>query len=83
MIINQISHIDMKNYPTNLTENQWQVMIKFLNNSRKRKQSIREILDAIFYLLKTGCQWKMLPLHFPPWGTVYYYYSQWKNNGLI
>jgi len=41
MIINQISHIEMKNYPTNLTENQWQVMINFLNNDRKRKHSIR------------------------------------------
>ncbi|HNW89611.1 MAG TPA: transposase, partial [Bacteroidales bacterium] len=54
----------MKNYPTNLTENQWQVMKKFLNDERKRKHSIREIFDAIFYLLKTGCQWRMLPLHF-------------------
>jgi len=83
MIINQIIHIDMKNYPTNLTENQWQNYEKFLNDNRKRKHSIREIFDAIFYLLKTGCQWRMLPLHFPPWGTVYYYYSQWKNIGLI
>ena len=83
MIINQISHIEMKNYPTNLTENQWQFMIKFLNSNRKRKHSIREIFDAIFYLLKSGCQWRMLPLHFPPWNTVYYYYRQWKNNGLI
>jgi putative transposase len=83
MIINQISHIEMKNYPTNLTENQWQFMINFLNSNRKRKHNIREIFDAIFYLLKSGCQWRMLPLHFPPWNTVYYYYRQWKNNGLI
>lgn len=83
MIINQISHMEMKNYPTNLTENQWQFMIKFLDSNRKRKHSIREIFDAIFYLLKSGCQWRMLPLHFPPWNTVYYYYRQWKNNGLI
>ena len=58
-------------------------MTKFLNDDRKRKHSIREIFDAIFYLLKTGCQWRMLPIHFPPWNTVYYYYRQWKNNGLI
>ena len=83
MIINQINHIKMKFYPSNLTENQWQFMIKFLNSNRKRKHSIREIFDAIFYLLKSGCQWRMLPIHFPPWNTVYYYYRQWKNNGLI
>jgi hypothetical protein len=54
MIINQISHIEMKNYPTNLTENQWQFMINFLNSNRKRKHNIREIFDAIFYLLKSA-----------------------------
>jgi putative transposase len=83
MIINQIIHIDMKKYLTNLTENQWQITKSFLNDERKRKHSLREIFDAIFYLLKSGCQWRMLPINFPPWNTVYYYYRQWKNNGLI
>lgn len=83
MIINQITHIEMKNYPTDLTENQWQIMTKYLNDNRKRRHKLKEIFDAIFYLLKTGCQWRMLPLHFPPWNTVYYYYRQWKNYGLI
>ncbi len=83
MIINQISHLDMKNYPTNLTESQWQVITKIYSDERKRKHNSREIFDAIFYLLKTGCQWRMLPIDFAPWNTVYYYYRQWKNNGLI
>lgn len=73
----------MKNYPTNLTEKQWQVINKIYPDSRKRKHNSREIFNAIFYLLKTGCQWRMLPIDFAPWNTVYYYYRQWKNNGLI
>lgn len=73
----------MKNYSTNLTENQWKIITIFLNVTRKRRHALKEIFDAIFYLLKTGWQWRMLPLHFPPWNTVYYYYRQWKNNGLI
>jgi putative transposase len=72
------------NYPTNLTEKQWQVIEKIVDSKkRKRKHSLREILNAIFYLLKTGCQWRMLPNDFAPWNTVYFYYSKWKNEGLI
>jgi transposase len=83
MIINHIIHKAMQTYPTNLTENQWKVIENILNDSRKRKHDLKEIFNAIFYLLKTGCQWRMLPIHFAPWNTVYYYYRQWKNNGLI
>ncbi|MCK5170387.1 MAG: IS5 family transposase [Bacteroidales bacterium] len=56
---------------------------KNLNDNRKRKHKLRDIFDAIFYLLKTGCQWRMLPNNFAPWNSVYYYYRQWKNNGII
>jgi putative transposase len=83
MIINQIKHIDMENYPTNLTDNQWQVIEEILNDQRKRKHKLRNIFNGIFYLLKTGCQWRMLPKEFAPWNTVYFYYSKWKNNGII
>ena len=72
------------NYPTNLTDKQWQVIEKILDSkNRKRKHSLREIFNAICYLLKTGCQWRMLPNDFAPWNTVYFYYSKWKNEGLI
>ena len=83
MIINQITHIDMKNYPTNLTENQWKVIENILNDNRKRKHELKEIFNAIFYFLKTGCQQRTLPTHFAPRNTVYYYHRQWKNNSLI
>lgn len=70
----------MKNYPTNISDNQWQVIKKTLNfSSRKRKHDLRVIWNAIFYLVKTGCQWRMLPNDFPKWELVYYYYSKWAN----
>ena len=70
----------MKNYHTNITDNQWQFIKKTLNfNERKRKYDLRVIWNAIMYLVKTGCQWRMLPNDFPKWELVYYYYSKWAN----
>lgn len=71
------------NYSTNLTENQWKIIEKIINSNRKRKNNLRDILNALFYLVKTGCQWRMLPTNFAPWNSVYYYYRLWKNTGLI
>ena len=52
-------------YSTDLEETQWQVTGKILDlQERKRKYDLREIWNAIFYLVKTGCQWRMLPSHF-------------------
>ena len=83
MIINQIKHIDMKKYQSNLTDNQWKVIQKYVDVKRKRDHNLRDIFDAIFYLLKTGCQWRMLPKDFAPYNTVYYYYRKWKLEGII
>ena len=70
----------MKNYSTNISDNQWQFIKKTLNfNNRKRKYDLRTIWNAIMYLVKTGCQWRMLPGDFPKWELVYYYYSKWAN----
>lgn len=70
----------MKNYSTNITDNQWQFIKKTLNfNNRKRKHNLRTIWNAIMYLVKTGCQWRMLPNDFPKWELVYYYYRKWAN----
>ena len=58
----------MNYYPTDLTDKQWQVIKKILNlQERKRKYDLREIWNAIFYLVKTGCQWRMLPKDFDSW----------------
>src|SRR3954467_9707288 len=73
----------MKKYPTTITDSQWKVIKNFLNIKRKRKHSLRRMLNAIFYLLKTGCQWSMLPHNFPKWQSVYYYFKQWTMNGVI
>ena len=71
-------------YCTDLTDKQWQVIEKLVDEQvRRRKHSLRSILNGIFYLVKTGCQWRMLPSDFAPWNTVYYYYRKWKSNGLI
>lgn len=74
----------MNQYSTNLTDKQWQVIEKIINpQKRKRKYSLRDIMNAILYMLKTGCQWRMLPKDFAPWQSVYYYFSKWKNEGVI
>lgn len=73
----------MKRYPTNLTDSQWCLLDGILQDDRKRKHPLRDVLDALFYLLKTGCQWRMLPHCFPKWELVYYYFSKWKNDGTI
>jgi putative transposase len=49
---------------------------------RPRLHSPREILDAVFYVLKSGCQWRMLPWNFPPWKTVFHYFRRWRIDGL-
>ena len=79
------NNIAMKmDYPTNLTENQWQILEKIVDpTSRKRKNPLKEIMNAMLYLIKTGCQWRMLPKDFPPYNTVYYYFRKWKNEGVF
>lgn len=73
----------MKKYPTDLNDLQWQVIEKIQNDKRQRGHSLRTIWNAIFYITKAGCQWRMLPNDYPPWQTVYYHFSNWKRNGLI
>lgn len=73
----------MTNYPTNLSESQWQVISKYLDVQRSRKYELREIVNAIIYVVKTGCQWRMLPGDFAPWKLVYYYYDTWKKQEVF
>ena len=72
-----------RQYPTNLTDRQYETILAILRDKRKRKSSLRDIFNAIFHLLKTGCQWRMLPSEFPPAGTVYYYFSKWSSDGTL
>ena len=72
----------MTNYRTNVSDSQWQIISNFLDTERSRKYDLREIVNAILYLVKTGCQWRMLPGDFADWKIVYYYFSTWKRNGI-
>jgi len=73
-------------YTSDLTESQWNLISpcfpKPSKKGRPREHSFRELLNAIFYLTKTGCQWRNLPEHFAPWPTVYHYFRLWKKNGF-
>lgn len=73
----------MIKYPTDLNNSQWQVIKDFLNIERKRKHDLRQIVNAILYVVKTGCQWRMLPLDYPKWQIVYYYFNRWKHAKVI
>jgi putative transposase len=73
----------MTNYPSNLSDSQWQFISKYLDAQRNRRYELREIVNAILYLVKTGCQWRMLPRDFAPWQLVYYYFNLWKKQELF
>lgn len=70
-------------YETNLTDARWQIIAEFIEDGRKRRHSLRRIVDAIQYVVKTGCQWRYLPSDFPKWQLVYYYYRKFETTGLI
>jgi len=73
------------NYQTDLTEKQWcEIEHLFLtgNYGKKRKHDKRSLINAVFYLTKTGCQWRFLPSNFPPWKTVYSFYMRAKSRGI-
>jgi putative transposase len=72
-------------YPSNLTEYQWLFIENIIepNQKRKRKHRLFDIFNAILYVAKSGCQWRMLPAHFAPWSTVYFYYRKWKLEGVF
>jgi putative transposase len=77
--------IKRKAYPSDVTDAEWQVLAPLLpptkTRGRRRRVNLREIVDAIFYVLRTGCQWDYLPHDFPPADTVYGYFRDWKNDG--
>jgi putative transposase len=74
-------------YPSDLTDEQWELIRPLLPRRRKgpgrpRQVPRRDLLDAIFYLLRTGCQWRQLPHDFPPWGTVASQFYRWRAQGV-
>jgi putative transposase len=73
-------------YQTDITDFQWEVIKKNLSRKiwgRKRKYSIRLLINAILYVTKSGIQWRMLPNDFPDWELVYYYHQTWSSKGIV
>jgi hypothetical protein len=74
-----------KPYPTDLSDAECNYIEPHLpapkGHGRPRIHDLREILNAIFYVLKSGCQWRLLPHDFPRWPTVYHYFRQWRIDG--
>jgi transposase len=75
-----------KVYSTDLTDAEWQRLESLVpapkSGGRPVKYARREIVNAIFYLLRTGCSWRLLPHEFPPWRIVFYYFWQWRKAGI-
>ena len=71
-------------YPTDLTDDQWQgIKPLLLSLGRAGKYSRRDLFNAVLYLVKTGCQWRLLPKHYPPWQTVYYHFQCLHRSGRL
>ena len=76
-------------YPSDLTDTQWTKLEVLLTRprgprhagGRPRKYALRRIVNALLYVVKTGCQWRQLPEHFPPWQSVHQQFRAWRDDG--
>jgi putative transposase len=77
--------MENRRYPTDLSDDEWQCISPHLPEpaglGRPRLHGLRAILDAVFYVLKSGCPWRLLPRDFPPWKTVYDWFRRWRIDG--
>jgi putative transposase len=76
---------ERKAYPSDLTDEEWKILKPHIppakTGGHPRTTDMREVLNAIFYVLKAGCQWEMLPHDLPAKGTVYDYFNKWRQDG--
>ena len=74
-------------YPSDLSDPEWALLEPLRASPEKRgrppKWSLRRVADAVFYLLRSGCAWRMLPREYPPWQTVYYHFRKWRLDGRL
>ena len=72
-------------YPTDLTDAQWQILEPFFRKRSRRGRPVtycrRWVVNAILYVVRSGCQWRMLPHDFPAWKTVYQIFYRWRKDG--
>ena len=77
--------MDTKTYPSDLTDEQWKLIEPLLPpakpGGRPRTTNLRQVINGILYLVRTGCSWRMLPRDFPPWPTVHDYYRRFRRDG--
>jgi putative transposase len=73
-------------YPSDLTDKQWELLESLIPlpslEGRPATVERREIVNAILYVLRSGCPWRLLPYEFPAWPTVYYYFRRWQREGV-
>lgn len=73
-------------YPSDVTDEQWELIEGLIPpakpGGRPREVSMREVVNAIMYLLRTGCAWRLLPHDFPKWNLVYHYFWRFRREGL-
>nr|WP_156175858.1 transposase [Hymenobacter terrenus] len=70
-----------KRYSSDLSLRDWQRLAPLFVVERRSKWPLAEVVNAILYVLKNGCVWRDLPGDFPPWGTVYWYFTKWEVDG--
>jgi putative transposase len=77
--------MESRRYPTDLSDDEWRCINPHLpgptGRGRPRLHGLRTILNAVFYVLKSGCPWRLLPRDFPPWKSVYYWFRKWRIDG--
>lgn len=77
--------MERNRYPSDVTDGQWRLIEPLIPppkwGGRPRSVAVREVINAILYLSRTGCSWRQLPHDFPPWGTVHYYYRCFRLDG--
>lgn len=75
-----------KRYPTDLNDRKWRLLCPLLplalSGGRPRKVSLRKVINAILYITRSGCAWRLLPHEFPAWQTVYGYYRRWTKDSV-
>jgi transposase len=76
-----------QSYPSDLSDAQWAQVERFIPapkpGGRPAKYDRREIVNALLYIDRSGCQWRALPHDFPPWDSVYWYFRTWKKDGTF
>ena len=74
-------------YPSDLSDLEGEILAPLVPcakpGGRPRKWPMRNVLNAVSYLLRGGCQWRMLPSEFPPWSTVHHYFRMWHLDGTL